>query len=304
MTTAHRPQLDPASGKSTLAGHPASHHSRAGQLPQFTYLKEKLAKKIEREELKRQLLEAEGKHFGKTSKTTGAADRDDDEPKTIIAEGDGASPSGTKRKLNVVGYESSDDEAGKGKEKGAAEPAAKKLKSAGEDVSSSDDSDSDGGDNEKRQERDDSDSDTDEEEDEARKKWLADVQSKYKDVDADSHSSSSSGSDSSSSDEEDDEDALLAREMAKIRAERAAQKAKEDAERDAEAEEQRTVNIALGNPLLNKPDYTVKKAWYDDTVFKNQARDDPDYSKKQRNEFINDLLRSDFNKRFMKKYVR
>lgn len=30
--------------------------------------------------------------------------------------------------------------------------------------------------------------------------------------------------------------------------------------------------VALGNPLLNKKDYTIKRRWDDDVVFKNQAR--------------------------------
>ena len=42
--------------------------------------------------------------------------------------------------------------------------------------------------------------------------------------------------------------------------------------------------------------------WDDDVVFKNQARGTEDKGKKK--EFINDLLRSDFHKRFMSKYVR
>ena len=31
-------------------------------------------------------------------------------------------------------------------------------------------------------------------------------------------------------------------------------------------------DIALGNPLLNKKDYTIKRRWDDDVVFRNQAR--------------------------------
>ena len=47
--------------------------------------------------------------------------------------------------------------------------------------------------------------------------------------------------------------------------------------------------------------YDVKRRWDDDVVFKNQARGTED---KKGKEFVNDLLRSDFHRRFMSKYVR
>ncbi|KAL3953607.1 hypothetical protein ACCO45_011563 [Purpureocillium lilacinum] len=55
-------------------------------------------------------------------------------------------------------------------------------------------------------------------------------------------------------------------------------------------------------PSLNKQDFTMKRRWDDDVVFKNQARGTEDKGKKK--EFVNDLLRSDFHRRFMNKYVR
>jgi hypothetical protein len=61
------------------------------------------------------------------------------------------------------------------------------------------------------------------------------------------------------------------RELEKIKKERAAAKAKEEAERAAEEDEQREI--------------------------KNQARGTEDRNKKK--EFINDMLRSDFHKKFM-----
>lgn len=39
--------------------------------------------------------------------------------------------------------------------------------------------------------------------------------------------------------------------------------------------------------------------WYDDVVFKNQARDEPETKKR----FINDTTRNDFARKFMKKYI-
>jgi protein CWC15 len=127
-----------------------------------------------------------------------------------------------------------------------------------------------------------------------------------KNIDA---SSSESGSedddeDSDSEDDSDDEEGALGRELAKIRAERAAATAKaaeEQAKRDAE---QREKEIATGNPLLNtgKQQYGEKRRWDDDVVFKNQARGTEERGKEKR--FVNDLLRSDFHRRFMDKYVR
>jgi len=124
-----------------------------------------------------------------------------------------------------------------------------------------------------------------------------------KDIDADSDSSSSS-SESEDDDDEEDETAELMRELARIKAERAEAAAKEAAEKAKRDEEQREKDIALGNPLLNpqKEEYGVKRRWDDDVVFKNQARGTEDRGKEKR--FVNDLLRSDFHRRFMDKYVR
>ncbi|KAK3702192.1 complexed with cef1p [Vermiconidia calcicola] len=122
-----------------------------------------------------------------------------------------------------------------------------------------------------------------------------------KDIDADSDSGSSSSSESEDEDSE-DETAELMRELAKIKAERAEAAAKVAAEQAKKDEEQREKDIALGNPLLNSGDYGVKRRWDDDVVFKNQARGTEERGKEKR--FVNDLLRSDFHRRFMDKYVR
>ncbi|KAK2928549.1 hypothetical protein FoTM2_011411 [Fusarium oxysporum f. sp. vasinfectum] len=94
----------------------------------------------------------------------------------------------------------------------------------------------------------------------------------------------------------------LQRELDRVRREREERKKKEEAERLKEEEEARERDIALGNPLLNKQDFNMKRRWDDDVVFKNQARGTEDKGKKK--EFVNDLLRSDFHRRFMSKYVR
>ncbi|KAL4958558.1 Pre-mRNA-splicing factor Cwf15/Cwc15 [Aspergillus filifer] len=120
-----------------------------------------------------------------------------------------------------------------------------------------------------------------------------------RDIDADSDGSEEDSSDEES--DEEDEAAELMRELEKIKKERLAQKEKEERERAAEEEEQREVDIARGNPLLNPTDFNMKRRWDDDVVFKNQARGTED---KRGKEFVNDLLRSDFHKKFMSKYVR
>ncbi|KAJ6110117.1 hypothetical protein N7486_002352 [Penicillium sp. IBT 16267x] len=121
-----------------------------------------------------------------------------------------------------------------------------------------------------------------------------------RDLDADSDGSEEDSSEEEDSDDDDDEAALM-RELEQIKKERLAQKEKEEQERAAEEEEQREVDIARGNPLLNAQDFNMKRRWDDDVVFKNQARGT---EKQDGKEFVNDLLRSDFHKRFMSKYVR
>jgi len=68
-----------------------------------------------------------------------------------------------------------------------------------------------------------------------------------------------------------------------------------------EEQGEREEGIALGNPLLNPKAFNVQRRWDDDVIFKNQARGT---EQKVKREFVNDLLRSDFHKRFMSKYVR
>ncbi|ROV95028.1 hypothetical protein VPNG_09479 [Cytospora leucostoma] len=130
-----------------------------------------------------------------------------------------------------------------------------------------------------------------------------------RDIDADD-SDSSGGSDKddddddddSDSDDDSDEEAELQRELERVKRERQEKREREERERAAAEAAERERDIAKGNPLLNKPDFTVKRRWDDDVVFKNQARGTEDKGKSK--EFINDTLRSDFHRRFMSKYVR
>ncbi|KAF8859044.1 Cwf15/Cwc15 cell cycle control protein [Acephala macrosclerotiorum] len=123
-----------------------------------------------------------------------------------------------------------------------------------------------------------------------------------RDIDADSEDDEEEDSSEDDSDDE-DETAELQRELEKIKRERAEKREQEEREKAAEEEAEREKDIALGNPLLNpKADFNVRRRWDDDVIFKNQARGTEDKGKKK--EFVNDLLRSDFHKRFMSKYVR
>ncbi|KAL2813972.1 Pre-mRNA-splicing factor Cwf15/Cwc15 [Aspergillus granulosus] len=140
------------------------------------------------------------------------------------------------------------------------------------------------------------DAEIDEEDPEAKRRRILE---ETRDIDADSDGSEEDSSEEESDDE--DEAAELMRELEKIKKERLAQKEKEERERAAEEEEQREYDIARGNPLLNPSELNMKRRWDDDVVFKNQARGTED---KRGKEFVNDLLRSDFHKKFMSKYVR
>ncbi|KAL2834101.1 Pre-mRNA-splicing factor Cwf15/Cwc15 [Aspergillus pseudoustus] len=140
------------------------------------------------------------------------------------------------------------------------------------------------------------DAEIDEEDSEAKRRRILE---ETRDIDADSDGSEEDSSEEESDDE--DEAAELMRELEKIKKERLAQKEKEEREREAEEEEQREYDIARGNPLLNPTELNMKRRWDDDVVFKNQARGTED---KRGKEFVNDLLRSDFHKKFMSKYVR
>ncbi|KAI8959754.1 Cwf15/Cwc15 cell cycle control protein [Daldinia sp. FL1419] len=139
----------------------------------------------------------------------------------------------------------------------------------------------------------------DEEDPEAKRRRILE---ESRDIDADSDSEEDEDDSEDDSDDDEDEEAELQRELEKIRRERAEKREKEEREKAAAEEAERERDIALGNPLLNPKNFNMKRRWDDDVVFKNQARGTEDKGK--RKEFINDLLRSDFHKRFMNKYVR
>jgi len=144
---------------------------------------------------------------------------------------------------------------------------------------------------------------------------------------------SSAENEDDSDDSEDETSALLA-ELAKIKAERAAEQARQASLAQSEQEQLRQEEVAMGNPLLNLENafgssprsrvgdgsetpmsvhsdmttdtrgFAVKRRWDDDVVFKNQAKGVEEEKKRRGQGFVNDLLRSEFHKRFMSKYVR
>ncbi|KAJ2807671.1 complexed with cef1p [Coemansia guatemalensis] len=115
--------------------------------------------------------------------------------------------------------------------------------------------------------------------------------------------SDSKAQDTDSDEESEDETALLLRELEKIKRERAEERAREEQqalERRLMEEESGGPSLVGGNPLLGKRDFSVKRRWDDDVVFRNQARGDDGKPKKR---FVNDMLRSDFHQKFMRKYM-
>jgi len=139
------------------------------------------------------------------------------------------------------------------------------------------------------------------------------------DSDDNQHSAGGNGADSgdedtSASDDEDDEAALM-RELQKIRRERAEEKEREERERLESEATDREEFVAMGNPLLNlqaamnpsaasssrTESFTVKRRWDDDVIFKNQARG-TDQTPKQ-GVFVNDLLRTEFHRKFLKRFI-
>ena len=132
------------------------------------------------------------------------------------------------------------------------------------------------------------------------------------DDESDAAASSESSSDDSNSDDDDsseDETAELMRELARIKKEREEEAARRERERQ-ERDEQEAQDAALNaNPLLAAQaqgaaladNATLKKRWWEESVFKNQAKSD-DQPKKKR--FVNDTVRNEFHQKFLKRYVK
>ncbi|KAI0291311.1 Pre-mRNA-splicing factor Cwf15/Cwc15 [Russula brevipes] len=123
------------------------------------------------------------------------------------------------------------------------------------------------------------------------------------------------GDDDDEDEDDEDETAELFRELEKIKRERAAEKARVDEVEAAATEAEREARIATANPLLNLAaalgnapginttapgTFAVKRRWDDDLIFKNQAVGDKD----KQGRFVNDLLRTEFHKKFMSRFIK
>ncbi|KZV68527.1 Cwf15/Cwc15 cell cycle control protein [Peniophora sp. CONT] len=171
-----------------------------------------------------------------------------------------------------------------------------------------------------------------EEESNKRRKLLQEALENDKDADSDDEEKDEGGDDKmeggkgkadsdededdSDDDDEEDETAELLRELEKIKRERAAEKERQEQVAQQSLQADRDQEIATANPLLNlaaalgtpqgvntnqKGTFAVKKRWDDDHIFKNQAVNERDKSK---NGFVNDLLRTEFHKKFMGRFVK
>jgi len=125
------------------------------------------------------------------------------------------------------------------------------------------------------------------------------------------------GDESDEDSEEEDDTAELLRELDKIKRERAEEKARQDLEQNAQQAADREEHIATANPLLNLAaalgqnptginttapgTFSVKRRWDDDLIFKNQAMSS---RKNEGGRFVNDLLRTEFHKKFMTKFIK
>ncbi|CAO3620211.1 unnamed protein product [Mucor hiemalis] len=133
---------------------------------------------------------------------------------------------------------------------------------------------------------------------------LAKLDKDDSDQESDDDGSSSSEDDDDDDSDNDDNAAELLATLQRIRQERAEEKERQEREVKEEEEAQKEQEAMEGNPLLNigqeKRDFSVKRRWDDDVIFKNQARGLDDKPKKR---FVNDMLRSDFHRKFLHKYI-
>jgi protein CWC15 len=121
-----------------------------------------------------------------------------------------------------------------------------------------------------------------------------------READKEDDSSSGSGSDGDDDDDDDEEEELL-RELEKIKRERADEAALKERAADEERNVAARDAAAHSNPLLvAASSQTVTKKWYEDTVFRNQAKN----SSKEPKRFVNDTIRSDFHRKFLDRFVK
>ena len=123
-----------------------------------------------------------------------------------------------------------------------------------------------------------------------------------------SYSNNNSDSNNESNYDSDDTEKELMLELEKIKKAQIEEKEKKNNELKQKTE----FEILNGNPLLSQTiassssfnnfsnnEYSLKKKWYEDTVFKNQSR----LEIKPKKRFINDTVRSDFHRKFLDKII-
>lgn len=100
-----------------------------------------------------------------------------------------------------------------------------------------------------------------------------------------------------------DEEEELFKELEKVKKEREEERLANLKAKAKEEQERREKTMMGGNSLLipDSQDFSISRKWYDDTIFKNQARGVRETPKKR---FVSDMLRSDFHRKFMSRYVR
>lgn len=91
----------------------------------------------------------------------------------------------------------------------------------------------------------------------------------------------------------------LMREYEKIKQMREEEKKKKEIENSEKLQKQAEEQLLMGNPLVNASGYSLKKKWFEDTVFKNQSKNEPKIQKR----FVNDTVRSDFHRKFLSKSI-
>ncbi len=96
-----------------------------------------------------------------------------------------------------------------------------------------------------------------------------------------------------------DTDEELMREYEKIKKMREEEKKKQEEVNSEKIRKQAEEQLLLGNPLIHVSGYSLKKKWFEDTVFKNQSKSDPKTLKR----FVNDTVRSDFHRKFLNKSI-
>lgn len=131
-----------------------------------------------------------------------------------------------------------------------------------------------------------------------------DLKEKYDDADIDEGNSDDEFDSSSEEDDddEDDDEAELQAELDRIRQEKEEALLKKQQEEEDLQDMQRKEAAMEANPLarIEENSAKIKRRWNDDVVFRNQARDEP----QQKKRFINDTIRSDFHRSFLKKFMK